>query len=121
MGECYWVGVRGLGERHKLGDVLNKAPEQRHTCVDISAHLSASSHPSESVTRGQGEMGKGKMHGMYDGVMVVDRKISAVEEARRPPQQGHTAHGQLGNLKDAYREKSCISQRSFRSRRRNFS
>jgi hypothetical protein len=28
-------------------------------------------------------MGEGKMHGMYDGVMVVNRKISAVKEARR--------------------------------------
>lgn len=51
-----------------------------------SAHFSDSSHPSESVTRGQGEREAGKMYGMYDGVVVVDREISVnrtVKEARR--------------------------------------
>ena len=77
-------GLRGLEQVGRdIGDELNKAPEQRHTCIDMSAHLSASPHPSESVTRSQGEMGEGKMHDMYDGVMVVNRKIWAIKEARR--------------------------------------
>ena len=71
-----------------MGDVLNEAPlRNKDTPVmTSSAHFSDSSHPPESVTRGQVEREAGKMYGMYDGVVVVDREISVnrtVKGARR--------------------------------------
>jgi len=54
--------------------------------VTWSAHFSDSPNPFKSVTRGKDEREAGRMYGMYDGLMVIDREISAnriVKEARR--------------------------------------
>lgn len=60
-----------------MGDVLTRLQNKDTPVVTWSAHFSDSPNPFRSATRSKDEREAGRMYGIYDGLMVVDREISA--------------------------------------------